>query len=107
MAVQQKELDQFLTTRSGYDTRPPLGQIDGVVQDASGEAKAGAVVKLIKTSNGIERMRYTNDKGVFSFDTERKDIYRVSVIDPSSGNIVSQDVELGDGEKKQIAIKLS
>jgi hypothetical protein len=79
------------------------GSVSGVVLDATGAVVPGAHIGLTRSPGDAEQTASSAADGSFAFENLLPGKYRVSVVSAGLGAYVSPEIELGPGERREIA----
>lgn len=82
-------------------------QINGIIDDTSGAAVAGATVLIENQQTGTSRQITSNAAGAFNAPALEPGRYRVTVRSPGFETFVTDGVMLTIGEKKSLSLALS
>ena len=82
------------------------GAITGTVQDTTGAAIPGAVVKLADPGTGFELTTTADKSGVYVFSPIRIGTYTVTASAPGFESAVQENVSLSQGQRMEVSPKL-
>ena len=84
-----------------------LGVITGVVQDSVGRSVTGALVSMVTTGpSGVDRLKFTDQRGMFSFDNLVPGEYLVQVTTPRFAASQKEKIDLAAGSSAKVKFTL-
>jgi len=92
----------FAMANSPAYAQQATGTVSGSLQDGSGAALAGANVKLISGTTGVERLAITDDTGNFVFSSMGLGVYRLTAQAPGFKTFERKGVVLSASERLSV-----